>query len=76
MVETLRELTEIALRLPRDQRLSLASRLLEADEAEGPGVQEAWERELKARIEAIDSGKTAGASYDDVMRDAAARLGR
>lgn len=77
MSATLEDITRDALKLSRQQRLALAGFLLEVDEAAGdPEIDEAWEREIRARIQAIDEGKVAGVSYEEVMRAANDRLTR
>jgi putative addiction module component (TIGR02574 family) len=77
MSATLEDITRDALKLSRQQRLALAGFLLEVDEAASdPEIDEAWEREILARIHAIDEGKVAGVSYEEVMRAANDRLTR
>ena len=77
MSATLEDITRDALKLSRQQRLALAGFLLEVDEAASdPEIDEAWEREILARIRAIDEGKVAGVSYEEVMRAANDRLTR
>jgi putative addiction module component (TIGR02574 family) len=71
MSATLEDITRDALTLSREQRLALAGFLLEVDEAAGhPEIDEAWEREILARIRAIDEGKVVGVPYEEVMRAA------
>jgi putative addiction module component (TIGR02574 family) len=68
MSATLEDITKDALKLSREQRLALAGFLLEVDEAVGdPEIEKAWEREILARIRAIDEGKVAGVPYEEVM---------
>ena len=76
MSATLEDITRDALRLSRQQRLALAGFLLEVDEAADPDTDEAWEREILARIQAIDEGKVVGVSYEEVMRAVNERLSR
>lgn len=69
------ELARAALRLPRQQRLALAGILLELEDAsEDPDVDAAWEEEIRARVEAVDSGTAVGIPYQQVMREAQKRL--
>ncbi len=75
MPQSLEEISKQAIHLPREQRLALASFLLSLDDAvQGADAEAAWEREIRARIEAIDSGSAVGISYEDVMRQAHDRL--
>lgn len=75
MSNVLEEITKQAIQLPRHERLVLAGLLLELDES-GPDaeVEAAWERELLARIQAVDDGSAIGISFDEVLRDADERL--
>jgi hypothetical protein len=75
MSKAFEEIAHEATQLSREQRLHLASLLLELHEgAEDPQVDMAWEQEILARIRAIDEGSAAAFSYEDVMRDADDRL--
>jgi putative addiction module component (TIGR02574 family) len=77
MSATLEDITKDALKLSREQRLALAGFLLEVDEAVGdPEIEKAWEREILARIRALDEGKVAGVPYEEVMRAANELLSR
>jgi putative addiction module component (TIGR02574 family) len=59
MPETLDPLGEGALRLPREERLLLALRLLESVDLEPePGAEEAWDEEITRRIARFDAGET------------------
>jgi putative addiction module component len=75
MSKAFEEIAHDATQLSREQRLHLASLLLELNEdADDPDVRAAWEREILARIRSIDEGSAGSASYEDVMRDAEERL--
>ena len=75
MSKAIDELAREALRLPKQQRLALASFLLELEDAsEDPNVDAAWEEEIRARIEAVDKGTAVGIPYEEVMREAQKRL--
>jgi hypothetical protein len=77
MSEAFEHVTREAMRLSARQRLALAGYLLELDEAsDDGGVEAAWEEEIRARIEAIQSGRAVGIPYADVMREADKRLAR
>ena len=58
MSATLDELAKEAMVLAPDQRLALASRLLESVEPEAdPGADAAWETEIARRIACFDTGQ-------------------
>ena len=69
------EIAKEASQLSREQRLDLASMLLELNEDPGEeDVGAAWEEEILARIRAVDENETEGVSFEAVMRDAESRL--
>jgi hypothetical protein len=71
MSMALSELTKEAIQLSSHQRLVLAGFLLELDSStEISSVDSDWDREILARIEAIDNGTAIGISYGDVMKAA------
>ena len=77
MSATLEDITEQALRLSRAEKLALANRLL-SDEDQGADLVEIeaiWEKEILARIEAVDNGTAVGVPYDEVVRAARKRRG-
>ena len=77
MPATLEDMTQQVLQLPARQRLALAGFLLEMDDASDQSeVEEAWEKEIQERIQAIDSGSAMGIASSDVMREADQRLAR
>ena len=55
MPATLEAISQDALVLPTDQRMTLAYRLLVSVDAQ-PGADEAWESEINKRIARFDSG--------------------
>ena len=72
---TLEQVTKEAMDLPPRQKLALAEFLLESAEAAAdPEAEAAWDSEIRDRIRAIDEGRVAGVSYEDVMRSAEERL--
>jgi predicted GTPase len=69
------EIAREATQLSREQRLHLASILLEFDENLGEAdVSALWEEEILARIRAVDQNEIEGVSFEAVMRDAESRL--
>jgi hypothetical protein len=71
MSKALEDITREAAQLPREERLALAGFLLEIDET-GDRLEAdvAWEREIIARIQAVDQGTAVGVPHDEVMRSA------
>lgn len=75
MSKVFEEIAKEATQLSREQRLNLASLLLEMDEgSENEQVSALWEQEILSRIRAIDEGTARSADFEDVMRDAEDRL--
>ena len=71
MATALEEITREALKLSRQERMALASRLLIDDEdGNSAEIEAAWEEEILARIQAIDDGTAVGISYEEVKRAA------
>jgi putative addiction module component (TIGR02574 family) len=71
MSTALEEITVQALKLPREERLVLANRLLSDDDVAGSSlIEAAWEDEILARIAAIEAGSAVGVTYEDVLRAA------
>jgi putative addiction module component (TIGR02574 family) len=66
-----------ALLLPKDQRLTLAHRILASVEPEeGESVEEAWDEEIRARIEKYDANPAAGIPGPDVFKELDRKLKR
>ena len=75
MSKVFEEITREVINLPRNERLALASFLLELDErGEESEVRSSWEQELLARIKAIDEGTAIGVPYEEVIRSAQSLL--
>ena len=71
MSAALEDIVEQALKLPRQERLALANRLLSDDEEpNAPAIEAVWEEEILARIQAIDNSSAIGIPYDEVVRAA------
>lgn len=76
MSKAFEEIAKEATQLSREQRNHLASLLLELNEAsvDPAAVSVEWEREILARIKAVDDGEVGGMSFEEVMREAEGRL--
>lgn len=76
MTPDVSELLKKALALPPEARAALAGSLLESldDDPPDPGVEAAWDEEIKRRLEEIDSGKVEMIPYEEVRRRIAVLL--
>ena len=75
MSKAFEEIARAATQLSREQRLELASLLLQLNEGSADSeVNAAWEEEILARIQAVDDNRIEGVSFETVMRDAEDRL--
>ncbi|MBI3207019.1 MAG: addiction module protein [Myxococcales bacterium] len=69
------ELLERALQLPADERLALATELLDSVEGrEDPAWSAAWAAELDRRVKALDNGSAKPIPWEQVKADLQARL--
>ena len=69
------EIAREASQLSREQRLNLASMLLELNEdLSEEDVSAVGEEEILARIRAVDENEAEGVPFEAVMRDAESRL--
>ena len=77
MAKALQEITHDVLELPRNQRLALAQLLLSLEDAEvASGTDEAWDKEIQARLSAFDEGRVAAIPFDEVRQSIALRFAR
>ncbi len=68
MPNTLDALSQEALELPPDQRLTLARRLLDSVDLEpDPGAAEAWESEIAQRSARFDAGESRAIAAAEVF---------
>jgi len=75
MSKAFEEIAREATQLSREQRLDLASMLLELNEDSADGdVSAVWEEEILARIRVVDENEVDGVSFEAVMREAEDRL--
>lgn len=77
MSKAFEEIAREATQLSREQRLELATLLLQLNEGSADSDSEgnaAWEEEILARIQAVDGNRIEGISFETVMRDAEDRL--
>jgi hypothetical protein len=75
MGKPLEQIAQEVVQLPEHQRLALAGLILALDEvAPDPDAEALWEKEIQARIKAVDAGMTSGVVREEVMRGADVRL--
>ena len=69
-MKSLDNIASEALLLPKDQRFTLAHRILASVEPEmDAGVEAAWDSEIRERIEKYDSGRTVAVSGQEVFAE-------
>jgi putative addiction module component (TIGR02574 family) len=74
MASRMKEITKEAIGLPKQQRLALAKLLLDLDQpAKAGDVEGAWDKEIQARVRAVDEGRAVGVPYEDIRKEMAAR---
>jgi putative addiction module component (TIGR02574 family) len=77
MATSIEVLTEQALHLPEDQRLTLACQILSSVEpASTPEVEAAWDEEIRKRIAKFDAGESAAVPASEVFDEIERRLGK
>ena len=66
-----------ALELPADERAELAAKLLDSLEPSAePHLSEAWEREIRTRVQRVLSGDAKGSPWSEVRERILRRLPR
>ena len=71
MSKAFQYIADEAKQLSADQRLKLASLLLDLDgNSTDPEVSAAWEEEIQARIRAVDENRVEGIDLETVMKNA------
>jgi putative addiction module component (TIGR02574 family) len=72
-----KDILEVALALPEDERLDLAAALLAASEPPTPELAgEPWLAEIDRRSQEIDSGRVSCISWEQVKQSARESHGR
>lgn len=75
MVASIEEITKEVVELPRHQRLVLVRLLLDLDQPGTSGeIDQAWDEEIRARIKAVDEGRTTGIPYEQIKKEMTARF--
>lgn len=74
-MSSIQKLVEEARNLPDDQKLTLANRVLElAEHAMTDDVEDEWDSELRARIQAYDEGRSQTKSAGEVFQNLDSKL--
>jgi hypothetical protein len=74
-MKSLESISSEALLLPKDQRFTLAHRLLSSVEPEADSeVENAWNLEIRERIGRYDAGQTAGVPGPAVLAELGKKL--
>jgi len=62
--------------MTRQERLTLVRLLLDLDQpAKGGEIADAWDSEIRARVEAVNEGRVSGIPYDQIKKEIGDRLG-
>jgi putative addiction module component (TIGR02574 family) len=76
MSKTLEKIAEEAATMTRQERLTLVRLLLDWDQpAKGDEIADAWDSEIRARVEAVNEGRVSGIPYDQIKKEISDRLG-
>ncbi len=74
-MNSMNQILQEAIHLPEDQRLTLAHRLLMASEPHiSEDVKNAWDAEIRTRIERYDRGESHSRTASEVFKDLDYRL--
>ena len=75
MAASIEEITKEVVGLPRHQRLALLKLLLDLDRSHAdPGMESAWDEEIRARVEAVDEGRAVGIPYEQIREEMGRRF--
>jgi putative addiction module component (TIGR02574 family) len=77
MPSTVEKIAQEAAELTRQERLTLVRLLLDFDQPSNDAeIASAWEREIRARVTAVDEGRVSGIPYDQIKKEMTNRFGR
>lgn len=68
MTVSVEELLNEAMELNPEERVDLAGRLLHTLDPVDPGVEESWGREIRKRIDELDSGAVQPVSAEEARK--------
>jgi putative addiction module component (TIGR02574 family) len=76
MGKTLEKIAAEAATMTRQERLTLVRLLRDFDQpAKGDEIADAWDSEIRARVEAVNEGPVSGIPYDQIKKEISDRLG-
>ena len=76
MAKTLERIAQEVATMTRQERLTLVRLLLDLDQpAKGDEIADAWDSEIRARVEAVNEGRVSGIPYDQIKKEISDRLG-
>ena len=62
--------------MTRQERLALVRLLLDLDQpAKGDEIATAWDKEIRARVKAVDEGRVSGIPYEQIKQELTNRFG-
>jgi putative addiction module component (TIGR02574 family) len=75
MATPIENLTQEVVELSRRERLTLMRLLLDLDQPlKGKEIEHAWDREIRARVKAVDEGRVSGIAYDQIKQEMISRF--
>lgn len=75
MAARIEEITKEVVDLPRHQRLALVRLLLDLDQPGTNGeIEDTWDKEIRARVQAVDEGRSVGIPYEHIKKEMAGRF--
>jgi putative addiction module component (TIGR02574 family) len=75
MATPIENITQEVVELSRHERLTLMRLLLDLDQpTKGEQIEIAWDQEIRARIKAVDEGRTTGIPYAQIKQELTSRF--
>jgi putative addiction module component (TIGR02574 family) len=75
MATPIEKITQEVVALSRRERLTLMRLLLDLDQpTKGEQIEIAWDQEIRARIKAVDEGRTTGIPYAQIKQELTSRF--
>jgi putative addiction module component (TIGR02574 family) len=75
MATPIEKITQEVVELSRHERLTLMRLLLDLDQpTKGEQIEIAWDQEIRARIKAVDEGRTTGIPYAQIKQELTSRF--
>ena len=75
MATPIEKITQEVVELSRHERQALMRILLDLDRpTNGEEIERAWDQEIRARVKAVDEGRTSGIPYDQIKQEMSSRF--